>query len=156
MWTVPVSAPDSRQTVRQSLSSVLKYQLLPLEHPGLNHCYQGGGHSIILPAAIPAAVGVTKNHLLTKILNVCLQDIQRLTVTQPLIRKWWESQAEKPLSKMASKAAEMEKELRKRNRVLPLGGQWHTSFFPAVVSGKELLILLGLEHTNECGSLMMC
>lgn len=43
----------------------------------------------------------------------------------------------------------MEKELRKRNRVLPLGGQWHSSFFPSIVSRKELLILLGLKHTNE-------
>lgn len=69
--------------------------------------------------------------------------------TQPLIRKLWDSQAEKPLSKIASKAVEMEKELRKRNHVLPLGGQWHSSFFPSIVSGKELLILLGLNHTNE-------
>lgn len=43
----------------------------------------------------------------------------------------------------------MEKELRKRNRVLPLGGQWHSSFFPSIVSRKELLILLGLKHTHK-------
>lgn len=53
------------------------------------------------------------------------------------------------LSKIASKAVEMEKELRKRNHVLPLGGQWHSSFFSSIISGKELLILLGLNYTNE-------
>lgn len=137
---------------RQSVSSVLKCQLVPLEHPELNHCYQGGVHSIILPAAIPAAAGVTKNHLLTKMLKCVLAGLSEINCkafTQSLIRKLWESQAEKPPSKIASKAVEMEKELRKRNHVLPLGGQWHSSFFSSIVSGKELLILLGLKHTNE-------
>lgn len=140
------------QTRRQSVSSVQKYQLVPLEHPKLNHCYQDGVHSVILPAAVPAAVGVTKSHLHTKMLKYVLAGLSEINCKefgQSLIRKWWESQAEKLLSKIASKAVEMEKELRKRNRVLPLGGQWHSSFFPSIVSRKELLILLGLKHTHE-------
>lgn len=72
------------------MSSVQKNQLVPLQHPELNHCYLGGVHTIILPAAIPAAVGVIKNHLLIKMLKCVLaghSEVNRKEFTQPLIRK---------------------------------------------------------------------